>query len=96
MNHLAYTGYGKVAPAPCKTEVGGGSEGLRCGVSPGFKMRVPLFAEYADKKVRIGVASMRGNSSADFKLTLPEEPKHILLNLNFDVLTDKEEVKMMK
>ena len=66
------------------------------GVSPGFKMLVPLFAEYADKKFRICVASMRGNSSADFKLILPEEPKRILLNLNYDVLTDKEEVKMMK
>jgi len=66
------------------------------GVSPGFKMLVPLFAAYPDKKSRIGVASMHGNSSADFKLTLREEPKDIVLNLNYDVLTDKQEVKMRK
>jgi hypothetical protein len=66
------------------------------GVSPGFKMLVPFFAEYGNKKSRIGVASMHGNSSAGFKVTLNEQPKRILLNLNHDVLTDKEEVKLMK
>jgi aminopeptidase N len=66
------------------------------GVSPGFKILVPFFAEYGGKKFRIGVASMQGNSSADLKLTLPEQPKRILLNLNYDVLTEHEEVKLIK
>jgi hypothetical protein len=39
---------------------------------------------------------IRGNSEVDFKETLPGQPERILLNLNLDVLTDKEEVKLVK
>jgi hypothetical protein len=63
------------------------------GVSAGFKMVVPFFAEFASKTIRVGVVAMHGNSSLDFKVILPEQPKRILLNINHDVLTDKEEVK---
>ena len=66
------------------------------GVSPGFKMPVPLFAEFAGKKVRIGVMAVHGNSSGEFKVILPETPKRVLLNINHDVLTDHEEVKWIK
>ena len=66
------------------------------GVSPGFKMIVPLFAEFAGRKVRVAIMAMRGDSTRDVKLILPEAPKRILLNLNHDVLTDKEEVKLVK
>ena len=66
------------------------------GVSPGFKMMVPVFAEFAGRKIRIGVMVIRGNSAKEFKVILPEQPKHILLNINHDVLTDKEEVKLLK
>ena len=66
------------------------------GVSPGFKMIVPVFAELAGQKVRVAVMAMRGNSTRDVKAMLPEAPKRILLNVNHDVLTDKEEVKLLK
>jgi hypothetical protein len=66
------------------------------GVSPGFRMIVPVFAEFAGKKSRVTVMAMRGNSTRDFKEILPERPKRILLNLNRDVLTDKEEVTLVK
>ncbi len=66
------------------------------GVSPGFKMIVPVFAELAGQKVRVATMAMRGNSTRDVKVMLPEAPKRILLNLNHDVLTDKEEVKLLK
>jgi aminopeptidase N len=66
------------------------------GVSPGFKMIVPLFAGLAGQKVRVAVMAMRGNSTRDVKVMLPEAPNQILLNVNHDVLTDKEEVKLVK
>ena len=66
------------------------------GVSAGFAMPVPIFADFAGKKVRVAVAAMIGNSTADFKVRLPEAPKHVLLNINHDVLTDREEVKQIK
>ena len=66
------------------------------GVSPGFKMLVPLFAEFAAKKVRVTVMAMNGNSTRDFKATLPGQPRRVLLNLNHDVLTNKEEVTLVK
>lgn len=66
------------------------------GVSPGFKMVVPVFAELPEKKIRLGAAAIQGNSTVDFKVILPGQPKRVLLNLNHDVLADKEEVKLMK
>jgi hypothetical protein len=66
------------------------------GVSPGFRMIVPIFAELAGKKVRIATMAMRGDSTRDVKVMLPQGPKQILLNVNHDVLTDKEEVKLVK
>jgi aminopeptidase N len=66
------------------------------GVSEEFKMAVPIFADFAGKNVRVGVMPVRGNSTKEFKVLLPEKPKRVLLNLNHDILTDKEEVKLMK
>lgn len=66
------------------------------GVSPDFAMPVPFFAEYAGKKMRLGVAAMYGNCTGEFKVLLPEEPKRVLLNINHDVLSDREEVKRVK
>jgi len=62
------------------------------GVSQSFGMPVPIFAERAGKTYRIGVVTVRGNSTADFKATLSLKPDKILLNANHDVLADKEEV----
>jgi hypothetical protein len=39
---------------------------------------------------------MRGDSTRDVKVILPQAPKQVLLNVNHDVLTDKEEVKMLQ
>ena len=66
------------------------------GVSLGFKMIVPIFAEFAGKEVRVTIMAMRGNSSRDFKVTLPATRGKVLPNLNHDVLTDKEEITMVK
>ena len=66
------------------------------GVSPMFKMRVPIYAEFEGRKVLIGSMAITGAASGEFKVTVPEMPKRILLNVNHDVLTDKEEVKLVK
>lgn len=66
------------------------------GVSPQFRMNVPIFGEFAGKKDRLGVVTMHGNSSYEFKLTSPVSPKQILLNINHDILTEKDEVVVAK
>ena len=66
------------------------------GVSERFRMLVPVFAEMSGRKVRIGAMSIRGNSGSDFHVELPEQPKKILLNVNNDVLTEKEDVRQLK
>ena len=59
-------------------------------------MRVPIYGEVEARKILIGAMLMRGNTSRDFRVVLPQQPKRILLNVNHDVLTDKEEVKRVK
>jgi len=62
------------------------------GVSPSFCMVVPIFGEFPGRKDRIGQLAIRGNSTHEFKVTLPQHPKQILLNINHDILTRKDEV----
>jgi Carboxypeptidase regulatory-like domain len=63
------------------------------GVSPTFKMRVPVYGEFENKKITIGSLAIAGNNTVDFKVAVPEVPKKLLLNVNHDILTDKEDVK---
>jgi len=62
------------------------------GVSPAFRMPVPIFAESAGKTYRLAVVPVRGNSTSEFKVSLSARPKQLLLNANHDVLSDKDEV----
>jgi hypothetical protein len=66
------------------------------GVSPNFKMLVPVFGEFSGRKNRILVAAMSGNGSGEFKVDLSAMPKRILLNINRDILTYKDEVIQLK
>ncbi len=66
------------------------------GVSPSFRMVVPVFGEFAGKKDRLGVVAMRGNSTYEFKLTSAQRPKQVLLNINHDILSEKDEVILAK
>jgi hypothetical protein len=59
-------------------------------------MPVPLFTDFGNKKIWVGVMTMIGPVTAKLQVTLPEAPKRLLLNLNHDVLTDREEVKRLK
>jgi len=65
---------------------------IQSGVSPSFRMPVPVYAELAGKTYRITLVPMQGNSTTEFKATLSARPNKILLNANHDILTDKEEI----
>jgi len=66
------------------------------GVSPQFRMNVPIFGEFPGKKYRLCVVAMHGNSTFEFKVPSSVRPKQILLNINHDILTEKDEVVLAK
>jgi Peptidase family M1 domain/Carboxypeptidase regulatory-like domain len=56
-------------------------------VSDNFRMKVPVYAELDKKTIRLGLVYVEGNSSSkEFKVTLPQKPKRIAANLNYDIL----------
>jgi hypothetical protein len=65
-------------------------------VSPSFHMLVPVFAEFAGRKDRLCEVAMHGNSTYEFKVTSAQRPKQVLLNINHDILSDKDEVATSK
>ncbi len=62
------------------------------GVSPSFRMLVPVFAEFGGKRYRLSVVPLRGNSTGEFTASMSFRPAQILLNANHDLLSDKDEV----
>jgi aminopeptidase N len=58
------------------------------GVSDGFKMLVPLYAELTDGRiVRLGSATIIGNTTVEQQVPLGQVPvKRAILNHNYDVL----------
>ncbi len=61
------------------------------GVSESFRMRVRVYARLAKRTIPAEFVALSGNHSAHFELTLPEEPKEMLLNAENDVLVEHEE-----
>jgi hypothetical protein len=61
------------------------------GVSPGFKMMVPLYLEYVDGKVfRLGSVNMVGSNTVEKTVPLPKLPeavKRVSINYYYDVLS---------
>jgi aminopeptidase N len=56
-------------------------------VSPRFKMLVPIYLDFDGKIMRLGAANLSGNSSTpEFKVTLPQKPRRVLINYHHDVL----------
>jgi Carboxypeptidase regulatory-like domain len=66
------------------------------GVSPAFRMRVPLYAEWQGKRILIGAMRITGNTTGEFTTTLPSRPQRVLLNAVHDVLTREMEVSQSK
>jgi hypothetical protein len=56
-------------------------------VSPNFKMIVPLYLDFDGKVMRLGEAKLYGSSATpEIKMLLPQKPKRVLVNYNYDVL----------
>jgi hypothetical protein len=58
------------------------------GVSEGFKMLVPVYLDFDGNIMRLGEATLAGNSTAPIKVRLPQKPKRVILCANRDVLAD--------
>ncbi len=57
------------------------------GVSDNFRMLVPVYADFGKGWVRLGQATLVGNSSVDIKdLKLPQAPKRVAVAALRDVL----------
>lgn len=60
------------------------------GVSPNFKMPVPLYVEFEGQPVLLGRSIIMGNSKTkEFEVALPRKPKRVLLNAEHDVLASE-------
>jgi aromatic ring-opening dioxygenase LigB subunit len=61
-------------------------------VSDDFTMMVPVYLEFADKRVvALGYATLKGPRSIEQTVNLgklPSEPKRMVANYNFDLLSD--------
>jgi hypothetical protein len=66
------------------------------GVGDSFEMPVAIYGDYGDKKGRICLVKVRGNSTSEFSVNMATKPKQILLNANHDVLSVKEVVKQVQ
>jgi aminopeptidase N len=84
-----------VEPQPDGTQVLQSSL-TQSGVPDSFVMRIPIYAKFKAKPVKIGDAMITGNTTGKFQVTLPEAPKDILLNVGYEVLTRNEEVKQVR
>lgn len=60
-------------------------------VSAGFRMPVPIYLDFdGSKLVRLGEVNMFGSSTTDeIKVPLPQKPKRVLINANYDVLASE-------
>ena len=60
------------------------------GVSDRFKMLVPVYLDFDGKIMRLGEATLIGNSTTpEFKVMLPQKPKRVLINAFHDVLASE-------
>jgi len=61
------------------------------GVSPDFKMLVPIYVDFDGKIIRLGEANITGNSTTpEFSVKLPQKPKRAMINAYHDVLAVEE------
>ena len=59
------------------------------GVGEGFRMAVPIYADFDGPLVRLGSAPLVGNTSLKIDIPLPKKPRKVMINANFDVLAYK-------
>jgi hypothetical protein len=62
------------------------------GVSSDFRMMVPLYIDLGEGPIRLGEATIRGNTTTpEFQVSLPGKPERVFLNAFHDVLALKVE-----
>jgi hypothetical protein len=67
------------------------------GVSPGFKMRVPIYVDFDGTVMRLGDAKVTGTTTTpEFKVRLPKKPRRIMINHFHDVLAHSSETEQVK
>jgi hypothetical protein len=59
------------------------------GVSDTFRMQVPIYTDVDGRVIRIGTVAIGGNTTVPLDVELPQKPKRVLINANFDVLSQK-------
>jgi hypothetical protein len=62
------------------------------GVSPSFKMYVPVYGKFDGKWVLVGSVSMIGSSTREFRLRLPRKPAGVSIDASVDILAGHVEV----
>ena len=83
-----------LAPAGSGEQVEMTGKFYQTGVAKGFHMPAWLYLDFeGGVLVRVARLVVDGDSSRDFKFTLPKKPKRVLLNANHDVLATSIEVK---
>lgn len=61
-------------------------------VTQNFGMLVPIYLDYDGKVIRLGnVLAIGSSTSQEYKLTLPQKLKRVLVNDNYDVLATESE-----
>jgi hypothetical protein len=60
-------------------------------VSQGFRMPVPIYLDFdGGKLVRLGDVKITGSTTTEeIKVPLPQKPKRVLINANYDVLASE-------
>jgi aminopeptidase N len=59
------------------------------GVGEKFVMGVPLYGDFDGRQIRIGSVRIVGNTTSNIDVLLPQKPRKVAINSNFDVLAQK-------
>jgi hypothetical protein len=60
------------------------------GVSPNFKMLIPLYLDFEGRPMLVGRTALVGNVTGKaFNIALPKHPKRVLLNSEHDILASE-------
>ena len=59
-------------------------------VSANFRMAVPVYLDFDGKMARLGEINVTGSTTTpEFQVMLPQKPKRVLINYNYDVLASE-------
>jgi aminopeptidase N len=59
------------------------------GVGERFIGAVPLYGDFDGRQLRLGTIRVVGNATGNVEVSLPQKPRRVAINVNFDVLARK-------